>query len=247
MSRSGAPVAGPTSGPTSGATTLFLSRHGQTVWHRENRYAGTSDIDLTPRGQTQAQALARWALTERPDVVVCSPVRRALETARPAAELLGATPVVCPPLREVFFGVAEGRTIGELDAADPDMVARFRSDPVKHPFPDAEDPAEAAGRASAALRGLAATYPGQRVLVVAHNTLLRLALCRLLGLDIARYRTVFPRLDNGSLTTVSLPADGGGQLSLLSLNVPLRLLAPGADDASTSDGATGAHQSRAPT
>ena len=30
--------------------TLLLTRHAETVWHKENRYAGTSDIDLTPHG-----------------------------------------------------------------------------------------------------------------------------------------------------------------------------------------------------
>ncbi|MFJ2114719.1 histidine phosphatase family protein, partial [Streptomyces sp. NPDC087850] len=39
------------------ATTLFLARHGETVWHDENRYAGASDIGLTPRGAAQAEAL----------------------------------------------------------------------------------------------------------------------------------------------------------------------------------------------
>ena len=29
-------------------TDIVLFRHGETVWHAENRYAGVSDIDLTP-------------------------------------------------------------------------------------------------------------------------------------------------------------------------------------------------------
>ena len=42
-------------------TTLLLVRHGQTVWHEGNRYAGSSDVPLTDVGHEQAQALARWA------------------------------------------------------------------------------------------------------------------------------------------------------------------------------------------
>lgn len=34
---------------TTTTTTLLLARHGQTVWHAENRYAGVSDIGLTDR------------------------------------------------------------------------------------------------------------------------------------------------------------------------------------------------------
>ncbi|NUT12685.1 MAG: histidine phosphatase family protein, partial [Nonomuraea sp.] len=42
-------------------TDLVLVRHGETVWHAENRYAGTSDVDLTERGRDQAAMLAAWA------------------------------------------------------------------------------------------------------------------------------------------------------------------------------------------
>ncbi len=207
------------------ATTLVLSRHGQTVWHHENRYAGHSDVDLTPDGYNQAKLLADWAARVRPSVVACSPVRRAAETAAPTAHALGLEPLVVPDLREVSFGIAEGRTLAELEADDPAMVRRFRADPVLHHFPGAEAPAAAAERAATALVDLAASHSGTTVLVVAHNTLMRLALCRLLGIEIERYRHVFPRLDNGALTTVSIatPTEAGQPsiTSLLSLNVPL--------------------------
>ena len=59
------------------------------------------------------------------------------------------------------------------------------------------------------------------MLVVAHNTLLRLGLCTLLGLPVARYRFVFPRLDNVAVTEIALPADPDTPAALLSLNVPV--------------------------
>jgi probable phosphoglycerate mutase len=198
--------------------TLLLTRHAQTVWHRENRYAGTSDVDLTPEGLQQAEQLAGWVRTRGVDVVVSSPVRRARETAEPSARAAGVTVEVEDDLREVGFGIAEGRTLAELD---PQVVARFRADPVAHPFPGAEPPPEAAARCAAALRRIAARHPDDTVLVVAHNTLLRLGLCALLGLPIARYRQVFPRLDNVAVTEIALPARGTGPAGLLGFNVPV--------------------------
>jgi len=203
--------------------TLLLTRHAETVWHAENRYAGISDIDLTPRGVQQAERLADWVRTRKIDAIVCSPVRRARETAAPSALAAGVELEVVDDLREVGFGIAEGRTLSELD---PEVVARFRADPVAHPFPGAEQPTVAAERCAAALRRVAARHAGDTVLVVAHNTLLRLGLCALLGLPVARYRQVFPRLDNVAVTEIALPAtplpDGGaGPVALLSLNVPV--------------------------
>lgn len=202
-------------------TRIFLSRHGQTVWHAENRYAGVSDIDLTPTGREQARRLAAWCRQHRPTAVVSSPVRRAIETATPSARVLGAEPVIVEDLREVNFGIAEGRTLRELEHIDPGAVTRFRTDPVRHYFAGGEPSAQAAVRAERALRWVARHHPGATVLVVAHNTLIRLGLCQLLGLDISRYRTLFPRLDNGTLTEVSLASDGTGHAALHSLNVPL--------------------------
>lgn len=172
---------------------LVLTRHAETVWHADNRYAGgSSDIDLTPLGEEQARTLASWAGTQSLDAVVSSPVRRAVETARPSAAALGLDLETVPALREVDFGVAEGRTIDELLAMDAGMVDRFREDPAAHPFPGSEAPAAAADRAASALREVARRHRGGRVLVVAHNTLLRLALCALLDLPVGRYRSLLP-------------------------------------------------------
>ena len=202
-------------------TRLVLVRHGETVWHAENRYAGgSSDIDLTDRGREQAAALGRWAAGGQVDALVVSPVRRARETAAPIAEATGLEAVVEEELREVDFGVAEGRTLAEVAAEDPELVARFRADPAAHPFPGSEPPAQAAARAAAALRRVAAAHPGGRVVVVAHNTLLRLALCDLLGLPVGGYRRLFPRLETAALTEVALPPDPADPVSLLLLNAP---------------------------
>ena len=199
--------------------TLLLTRHAETVWHAENRYAGTSDIDLTSNGVRQAERLAGWAHTRKIEAIVCSPVRRASETAAPSALAVGVEVEVEDDLREVGFGIAEGRTLDELD---PDVVARFRADPVADPFPGAEPPADAAQRCAAALRRVAVRHGDDTVLVVAHNTLLRLGLCVLLGLPVARYRQVFPRLDNVAVTEIVLPDGGTGPVALLSLNVPIQ-------------------------
>lgn len=202
------------------AIRMLLVRHGETVWHRDNRYAGaSSDIDLTERGIEQAGKLARWARTVGPAAVVTSPVRRAVETARPSADVLGLDLQQVDDLREVSFGVAEGRTIEELILTDASMVQRFRADPVAHPFPGSESPTDAAHRASGAIRAIAGTTTARCVLVVGHNTVLRLALCDLLGVPISRYRTFLPKLDNGAVTAIGVPTDPDRYASLLSLNV----------------------------
>jgi probable phosphoglycerate mutase len=58
------------------------------------------------------------------------------------------------------------------------------------------------------------------VLVVAHNTALRLALCAWLGIPVSHYRDVLPRLDNGAATRLRVLPDRARPPALLALNVP---------------------------
>ncbi|WP_405773966.1 histidine phosphatase family protein [Streptomyces sp. NBC_00859] len=203
---------------------LLLVRHGETQWHAENRYAGVSDVPLTAKGLCQARELADWARCRGVDAVASSPVSRAALTALPAAEALGTEPEIVEALREVDFGWGEGRTITEMAAEDPEAVRHFHEDAEAGAFPGSEAPSAAAARATEALRGLAGRHPGATVLVVAHNTLLRIALCSMLGIPVGRYRLVFPRLDNAAVTEIEVD---GARTALRSLNVPARQVPAG--------------------
>ncbi|OMH31460.1 histidine phosphatase family protein [Tersicoccus sp. Bi-70] len=201
-------------------TTFSLVRHGRTPWQDENRYAGVSDIALTDTGRAQARALAAWA-TRRPDGeafsgVWSSTLQRAIDTATPAAEALGLTLGTDPRLGEVDFGEGEGMTRAEMDERFPDAAAAHFSHPGVIPLPGGEPGSTAIARGSDALREIEAAHPDGHVLVVSHGTLIRLLLCALLWIDIDRYRTVFPAITNGSVTTVRFE---GHRAELLDLNV----------------------------
>jgi probable phosphoglycerate mutase len=199
-------------------TRLFLVRHGATVWHAENRYAGITDVALDARGHVQAEHLAAWASKAGLTAIWCSPLTRARETAAPAARAAELDPRIDERLREIDFGQVEGKTISEAEQLFPEEIRRFKADPVTYPMPGGEDPHQAARRVVSALREIASTHPHGHVLVVAHNTLLRLALCSLLGIPLERYRTVFPGVRNGALTEIGLEAENA---SLLQYNTPL--------------------------
>ena len=199
-------------------THLFLVRHGATIWHIENRYAGTSDVALDPRGYAQAEQLAVWASEAGLAAVWSSPLNRARETAAPAACAVGLELRIDERLREVDFGKIEGKTMAEAEQLFPDEIRRFKADPATYPMPGGEDPHQAAHRAVSALRDIAAAHPDGRVLVIAHNTLIRVALCSLFSIPLARYRTVFPAVRNGALIEIQLEDDGA---ALLQYNCPL--------------------------
>jgi 2,3-bisphosphoglycerate-dependent phosphoglycerate mutase len=80
-------------------TTLTLLRHGESVWNREKRFTGWTDVELTPRGTAQAEDAGRL-LASRGftfDLAFTSMLRRATETLRIVLETMDQTHV---PVRE---------------------------------------------------------------------------------------------------------------------------------------------------
>lgn len=193
---------------------VHLARHGQTIWHAENRYAGVSDVPLTPQGREQAGALATWADATPLALVASSALDRAMRTAAEVAAVAGLPHVVEPDLREVDFGRAEGMTRAEMRTAFPESLDAFLAAPASSPLPGGEPGWAAAERFLAALMDvLAPVPPDEAVLVIAHTTVLRLALSTVLGLPLDDYRRRFPSLGNATITTVRLPdTDQVGEL-----------------------------------
>ncbi|MYT34301.1 histidine phosphatase family protein [Streptomyces sp. MspMP-M5] len=204
-------------------TDFLLVRHGETVWHAENRYAGRSDVPLTDRGREQAHTLADWAATAGLTAIWTSPLSRARRTAAPAADACGLTPHTDPRLTELDFGQGEGLTRDEMRQHFPQKLAAFLADPADHHLPGGEHPRHAAQRAAACLTDLTRDHPHGRILIVAHSTLIRVLLCHLLGIPLAEYRRTFPELHNGALTEIRIEND---HTALLRLNAPALTTAP---------------------
>lgn len=95
--------------------TITWIRHGQTAWNAESRWQGHSECPLSDTGREQARALGRRFARGgfHFDKVFSSDLGRALETgqlALPETEFC-----VDPRLREIHFGVFEGRSMPELE------------------------------------------------------------------------------------------------------------------------------------
>lgn len=89
---------------------VVLLRHGQTAGNRAGRYSGSTDEPLCPEGVAHARTLHADGGTAR---VYVSPLKRTQQTA--AILFPNAEQVIVPDLREMSFGVFEGRTAGEME------------------------------------------------------------------------------------------------------------------------------------
>jgi len=117
--------------------------------------------------------------------VLSSPLQRCAAFARDLATGLTIPVDTDPRWRELGFGDWEGRTADEVLTHDPDALQRFWQDPAAHPPPNGETLVAFEARVDAAWAALQhGLRAGERVLLITHGGVIRLLLCRVLGLPI---------------------------------------------------------------
>jgi len=183
---------------------VILVRHGQTAWNREQVFRGRMDLPLDETGRRQAEAL-RDALAGDPiSRIVCSPLARAVETARPLAERLGIELQAYPALADLDFGHWQGMTVAAVKEQYPELFAVWQSAPEQVHFPGGGNLDEAADRAFSALQRLAAGNEHGALVVVAHRVINKVLLCRALGLETSAFWQI--KQDTACINRLSLDA-----------------------------------------
>jgi broad specificity phosphatase PhoE len=169
-------------------TRIFLVRHGATTLTAEDRFAGSTDVELSDDGREQAAALGDRLRTEQLDAVYASPMSRTLETASIVSRACNVSTSAVDGLREISHGHWEGLTRAEVEARFPDEYASWEGDPFTFAPAGGESGAAVLARALPALRAILDAHAGGRVLVVSHKATIRLLLSSLLGFDPRGYR-----------------------------------------------------------
>ncbi len=157
---------------------LLFVRHAPTAWNREGRYQGRTDVPIDDTGVREARRTADRLRGIDVDLVVTSPLRRAVDTAEVIAAALGGVPrLVDDRLVEVAFGDWEGLTQEEVRARWPSALRAWKRAPQSIQFPGGESLHDAEGRVRDFLR--APPWRGQghvrTVVAVSHAGTIRLA------------------------------------------------------------------------
>ncbi len=164
---------------------LYLIRHGETDWNREQRYQGQRDIPLNDTGRAQAQRngyILKPYLGQLKDAeFVASPLSRAVETMTILRASLGLSVDAFRrdgDLKELHYGHWEGQLQSELATIDPEGVAAKNRDPFGWRPTGGESYEDLMRRVAPWLDGLNRT-----TVAVTHGGVTRVARGALLGID----------------------------------------------------------------
>ena len=150
---------------------VVLVRHGETEWSAALRHTGRTDLPLTPAGEEEARAVGEALRGREFALVLSSPLRRALDTAR----LAGFAPQVRGELAEWDYGEYEGLTTAQIRETVPDWT--IWGDGAR----GGESGAEVGARVDRVIAEI--LQVDGDVLVFAHGHLLRILCARWLELE----------------------------------------------------------------
>ncbi|WP_025735740.1 acid phosphatase [Mycobacterium genavense] len=160
---------------------LLLLRHGETEWSLSGQHTGSTEIDLTENGRTQAKLAGGvlGGLSLDNPLVISSPRQR----ARVTAELAGLTvDEISPLLAEWDYGEYEGVTTEKIRETVPDWLV------WTHGCPGGESVAQVSDRADRAI-AMAQQYMESRdVVFVSHGHFSRAVIIRWLELPLLEGR-----------------------------------------------------------
>ena len=161
-------------------TTLDLIRHGEPVGGR--KYRGQIDDPLSEKGWAQMRAAvgnnAPWSR------LITSPLIRCRSFAETFTGQHGLPLAVEERFKEVGFGVWEGKTAAEIETEAPGTLAHFKADPI-HAQPHGAEPLDIfLARVAAGIESILLTHPGERILIVCHAGVIRMALAHALAIPL---------------------------------------------------------------
>lgn len=156
-------------------TELVLVRHGETDWNAQGRIQGQLDIPLNATGLAQAAALGARLAEQHFDAIYVSDLERALQTARPVAQLGRREIRREPRLRERHFGALQGLTAEEAQRQQPLVWQDYKVRRLEADLGGGESLQQFSRRVVEWVGRMLEAHAGGKVLLVSHGGVLDMA------------------------------------------------------------------------
>ena len=142
---------------------ILLTRHGQTDWNVLKKVQGKADIELNATGKLQAYETAKQLENEKIDLIISSPLKRAIQTAEIINEKRNVPIIVDERLSERDMGEFEGKTTAEFDTDE------FWDYTKNKQYIKAENIKDLFDRVYGFLDDIKEKYKDKKVLLVSHG------------------------------------------------------------------------------
>ena len=163
--------------------TVYLVRHGQTAWNREEVFRGRADVPLNEVGRKEALLTGQYLRGARVDSVYSSPLSRAVETAEAIARYQGKEVLISDDLIDIDFGRWQGASHEVVKERYEELYRQWVDTPHLVRFPGGESLEDVRERALRVIHEVKTEHIDETLVMVSHRVVNKTMLCGLLGLD----------------------------------------------------------------
>jgi broad specificity phosphatase PhoE len=156
---------------------LYVVRHGETAWNKEEVFRGRKDIPLNDTGKRQAEMVGGYFAERTVDRIVASPLSRAMETADAISRTTGVRVEAMEEFTDINFGTWEGVPLIEVEKRFPVDFASWKASPEKARIEGGETLAEVRDRVSRAIAKISSDQVGS-IVVATHRVI-----CKMIALS----------------------------------------------------------------
>ncbi|MCA1318657.1 histidine phosphatase family protein [Bacillus tianshenii] len=174
-------------GDGTGMLTLYITRHGETVWNTEKKLQGWKDSELTENGKRNARLLGERLKEVDFTAVYSSPSQRTLATAE---LILGDKQIAIlqdENLREINMGDWEGQTHDFLKETYPQAYQAFWNTPDLYRPESGESFEQLGSRVVYFLERLKREQADGNVLIVTHTVFIKALLLHMKKLQLENF------------------------------------------------------------
>jgi broad specificity phosphatase PhoE len=187
---------------------IFVVRHGETQWNKEEIFRGRNDVPLNEIGRKQADRVGARFAGRSIDLIVSSPLARALQTAEAIGRTTGKTVRPMEDLTDMSFGAWEGLSLKEVENRHPGDLAIWRESPQKLHVEGGETLMQVRQRLSQTLATVSSDASRQTIVVVTHRVICKLIVLHCLGIGNDHFWDM--RFDPCSVTLMEYTGDRAG-------------------------------------
>ena len=202
-------------------TSIYLVRHGQTAWNKEEIFRGRTDIPLDGTGLKQAELVGQYFKGMEIHAIYSSSLSRALQTAQKIAQFHDLKVQPLPGIIDMSFGKWEGQPHQEIRESDSKTYRQWVETPHLIRLPGGESLDDVRVRAMAAVEELIRNHPGKTLILVTHRVVNKVLICGILSLDNSHFWQI-----TQDTTAINLIQHRNGKyiLSLMNETCHLKLL-----------------------
>jgi len=164
-------------------TSVYLVRHGQTAWNKEEIFRGRTDVPLDETGLRQAELTGQYFKGMEIHGIYSSPLSRAWQTAQKIAQFHNLKVEPMEEILDMSFGDWEGHPHQEIRKIDSETYRQWVESPHLVRLPGGESLDDVRVRAMAALEEVIRKHPEKTLVLVSHRVVCKVLICAILGLD----------------------------------------------------------------